>query len=629
LLSSKQDSHVLDPELAESYRKLERLSGTVDVLQKNCARFMELGVQLTEAGLTLANEVSEFYSNSDLDSRQKSVKGFVECQSANHKTSNEELRANLSGQGALAEFSTWSEELAIAKSKVDECQRAMAEETLAARRLVSLREHLRKKRDKTGLFAFGATNCEILEIEQKIPQLESQHRRLAQKTSSLKIEVDQITKRIVANRFDTFDAIFASLMETQMDFYSRCNGEARKLEPWINNYRRQYPKRRLSNANPYVELSPKTWRQPATSPFEKGATTPEPEIVAGLPGVEVDAVDMDVKEDVKEDLPIGSDAESSRGIPAGQAPDQNDLSISNPRQETQTSVEESIQSSHNDFPSTKDLLGLGHGDLQPELKPDQHRKGEAVKTPPTDMGTMDFLFLSPETEAAAGRKVNKPVQSFDFLNTLVSKKEQEHHSPLNTMNDQEINPSLLDDVTHDDLSMFLEDPVPRVSKVKVQRSDSHGDEIMRGFGKKGAPKRLRFSEREQKEIAVKMEQSKREYEKRLKAERNIQVAYEGELSKVEARLNKWEYMGREGKQRRNIRNLLSTLHTVLWPDTSWTPVAVSGLITKKKIKDAYRAAILEVHPDKHTKDPLEVQAVSSRTFEALNEAFNDFRQQNR
>merc|ERR1719317_1714094 len=152
---------------------------------------------------------------------------------------------------------------------------------------------------------------------------------------------------------------------------------------------------------------------------------------------------------------------------------------------------------------------------------------------------------------------------------------------------------------------------------------------MRGFGKKGVPKKLKFSEREQKEIAVKMEQSKREYEKRLVAERNTQRAYEGELSKIEAKLNKWEYMGEEGKQRRNIRNLLSTLHTVLWPDTSWTPVAVSGLITKKKIKDAYKAAILEVHPDKHTKDPLEVQAISSRTFEALNEAFNEFRQQNR
>jgi len=688
LLSSKQDSHVLDPDLAKSYRKLERLSGIVDILQKHCANFMKLGVQLTEAGLTLANDVSEFYSSNSLDSRQKSVRGFVECQAVNHNKSNEELRANLSGHGALAEFSTWREELAIAKSKVDECQRVVDEETSAVRRLVSLREQLRKKRDKTGvLFAFGVTGNELHEIEQKIPQLEAQHRQLAQKASSLKIEVDQLTQRLVANRFNTFDAIFASFMETQMDFYARCNGEARKLEQYINNYSKQYSRRRLSNANAYEEIPSKNWQKPATSQVEKGATTPEPEIVAGLSGEESGEVDtvinIDVEEDTRDHLASDIGSDLSRTIPFMQPSDQPEIILPNSRKSRYSA--DSFPCSLNDISPTKDLLGLAHAQdskgpdgspskplrlclglwwidlsedtaasergmslsmheervgfsqgttgevVQAEANIKQKQGDECGKNLPakTELSTMDFLFLNPETEGAPSDDNKKQSGSFDFLKSLVSRKYQKQPSTQGAMNEQEIQPSLLDDVTENDLGMFLDDPVPRSPGVKVERQDSHGDEIMRGFGKKVAPKRLQFSEREQQEIAMKMEQSKREYEKRIQAERDMQTAFEGELSKAEAKLNKWEYTGNEGKQRRNIRNLLSTLHTVLWPDNSWKPVAISALISKRKIKDAYRAAILEVHPDKHTKDSLKVQAVSSRTFEALNEAFHEFRQQNR
>lgn len=54
----------------------------------------------------------------------------------------------------------------------------------------------------------------------------------------------------------------------------------------------------------------------------------------------------------------------------------------------------------------------------------------------------------------------------------------------------------------------------------------------------------------------------------------------------------------EGKER-NIRALLSTMHTVLWEgETRWKPVGMADLVTPEQVKKIYRKAVLVVHPDK-------------------------------
>lgn len=56
----------------------------------------------------------------------------------------------------------------------------------------------------------------------------------------------------------------------------------------------------------------------------------------------------------------------------------------------------------------------------------------------------------------------------------------------------------------------------------------------------------------------------------------------------------------EGKER-NIRALISTLHTVLWEgETRWKPMGMADLVTPDQVKKAYRKAVLVVHPDKVT-----------------------------
>uniref|UniRef100_A0A2K6C4R3 Cyclin G associated kinase n=1 Tax=Macaca nemestrina TaxID=9545 RepID=A0A2K6C4R3_MACNE len=81
----------------------------------------------------------------------------------------------------------------------------------------------------------------------------------------------------------------------------------------------------------------------------------------------------------------------------------------------------------------------------------------------------------------------------------------------------------------------------------------------------------------------------------------------------------------EGKER-NIRALLSTLHTVLWDGESrWTPVAMADLVAPEQVKKHYRRAVLAVHPDKAAGQPYEQHA--KMIFMELNDAWSEFENQ--
>ncbi|XP_043916868.1 cyclin-G-associated kinase isoform X1 [Protopterus annectens] len=81
----------------------------------------------------------------------------------------------------------------------------------------------------------------------------------------------------------------------------------------------------------------------------------------------------------------------------------------------------------------------------------------------------------------------------------------------------------------------------------------------------------------------------------------------------------------EGKER-NIRALMSTMHTVLWEgETRWKPVNMSDLVTSDHVKKYYRKAVLVVHPDKAAGQPYEQYA--KMIFMELNDAWSEFENQ--
>ena len=48
----------------------------------------------------------------------------------------------------------------------------------------------------------------------------------------------------------------------------------------------------------------------------------------------------------------------------------------------------------------------------------------------------------------------------------------------------------------------------------------------------------------------------------------------------------------------NLRALIASLETVLWPELGWTKVGMAELVSPKQVKIKYTRAIAKVHPDK-------------------------------
>lgn len=78
----------------------------------------------------------------------------------------------------------------------------------------------------------------------------------------------------------------------------------------------------------------------------------------------------------------------------------------------------------------------------------------------------------------------------------------------------------------------------------------------------------------------------------------------------------------EGKKG-NLRALLCTLHTVLWPEADrWQRCEMHQLVTSADVKKAYRKACLVVHPDKQTGTANE--NIAKLIFMELNNAWSTF-----
>ncbi|KAF9516794.1 hypothetical protein BS47DRAFT_1314950 [Hydnum rufescens UP504] len=91
---------------------------------------------------------------------------------------------------------------------------------------------------------------------------------------------------------------------------------------------------------------------------------------------------------------------------------------------------------------------------------------------------------------------------------------------------------------------------------------------------------------------------------------------------VDAKLVAWK-----GGKENNLRALIASLDTVLWPELGWQTIGMSELITPGQVKIRYMKAIGRVHPDKLSSmnTTLEQRMIANGVFGALNEAWNTFK----
>ncbi|KAL7416023.1 hypothetical protein BDY24DRAFT_252764 [Mrakia frigida] len=90
---------------------------------------------------------------------------------------------------------------------------------------------------------------------------------------------------------------------------------------------------------------------------------------------------------------------------------------------------------------------------------------------------------------------------------------------------------------------------------------------------------------------------------------------------VEARLLAWKL-----NKETNVRALIASLDSVLWPELGWQKVGLHELVTDKQVKTKYTRAIAKVHPDKlnagNANTTVEQRMIAGGVFGVLNEAWN-------
>ncbi|OJD17028.1 hypothetical protein ACJ73_08833 [Blastomyces percursus] len=93
---------------------------------------------------------------------------------------------------------------------------------------------------------------------------------------------------------------------------------------------------------------------------------------------------------------------------------------------------------------------------------------------------------------------------------------------------------------------------------------------------------------------------------------------------VEARINAWK-----GGKQDNLRSLLASLDTVLWPEAAWKKISMAELILPNKVKIQYMKGIAKVHPDKiPVNATTEQKMIAGAVFSTLNEAWDKFKNEN-
>ena len=123
---------------------------------------------------------------------------------------------------------------------------------------------------------------------------------------------------------------------------------------------------------------------------------------------------------------------------------------------------------------------------------------------------------------------------------------------------------------------------------------------------------------EMRESQAKAVQEVRERE----AKKAANEAEEDDVRKrLEPKIKAWS---EEHGKKRQLRALLATLHTILWPGANWKQMSIGDLLDDAKVKRAFFMASRVVHPDKTGDLDAEKRFLAKRVFDALSQAKTEF-----
>jgi hypothetical protein len=162
-------------------------------------------------------------------------------------------------------------------------------------------------------------------------------------------------------------------------------------------------------------------------------------------------------------------------------------------------------------------------------------------------------------------------------------------------------------------SSFLSDESPKKKEVGISLDPANA------VGKSAAVQAAVHSRvNEMRESQEKALREVREREERKK----IEESEEDEVRRrLEPSIKAWS---EEHGKKKQLRALLASLHTILWPGAQWKQVTIGDLLDDKKVKLAFHKASRVVHPDKTHHLPAEQRFLAKRIFDALSQAKNEF-----
>jgi hypothetical protein len=132
--------------------------------------------------------------------------------------------------------------------------------------------------------------------------------------------------------------------------------------------------------------------------------------------------------------------------------------------------------------------------------------------------------------------------------------------------------------------------------------------------------RRAMEERERQKYAD-IEKARAELRQREEAAKMLDVQKQSAGQLLGPKLKAW---AEDNGRVKNIRTLLSTMHTVMWEESKWQEVNMGKLINPPEVKKHYRKAMIVVHPDKAGGRNAEQLLIAERVFAAVNTAWDEF-----
>jgi uncharacterized protein YoxC len=126
----------------------------------------------------------------------------------------------------------------------------------------------------------------------------------------------------------------------------------------------------------------------------------------------------------------------------------------------------------------------------------------------------------------------------------------------------------------------------------------------------------RISKMEENAAKAVAETRARELAKKQKEEEEDKIRIQ-----LEPKIKAWS---EEYGKKKQLRALLASLHTILWPGAKWKQISIGDIMDDSKVKKFYLKATLVVHPDKTGDLPADQRFLSKRIFDALTQAKSDF-----